>query len=201
MNYQKERLTQDAIDTACLALIGRGESLSSTKVHKEVGERGSFSTIQKFITDFKARNPEQSEQVANLPLKIEIPEGLKVLSENGLKAVWYQARELAHNELEVQREALRKAEEDINLKIAELQEFSDNQTNTIEVLREQLGQVTIELNEHKAALDTERATTTALTEKLNSALHDLELSAIENKTLTQRLIESKESHDKQERLG
>jgi chromosome segregation ATPase len=197
MNYQKERLTQDAIDTACLALIGRGENLSSTKVHKEVGERGSFSTIQKMIKDWQARNPEQSEQVENLPLKIDIPESLKNAGDNALKAFWHQAREIAHNELEIQREALKKAEDDVNLKIEELQEFSDNQANSIEVLREQLGQVTIELNEHKAALDTERATTTALTEELNSALHDLELSNIESRTLTQRLTESKESHDKQ----
>jgi chromosome segregation ATPase len=103
---------------------------------------------------------------------------------------------LAHNELEVQRESLRKAEEDINFKIAELQEFSDNQTNTIEVLREQLAQVTAKSAELDQLLTTERATTSALTEKLNNALHDLELSGIENQTLTQRLNESKESHDR-----
>lgn len=90
-------------------------------------------TIQKMVKDWQARNPVESERVENLPLKADMPDSLKT--------VWHQVRELAHSELEVQRESLRKAEDDINLKIAELQEFSDNQTNTIEVLREQLAEV------------------------------------------------------------
>ena len=198
-NLLKEnRLKQDDVDTACLAVMQRGERVSTTTIHKEVGERGSFSTIQKMVKDWQARNPVESERVENLPLKADMPDSLKAVSDNALKAVWHQARELAHSELEVQRESLRKAEEDINLKIAELQEFSDNQTNTIEVLREQLAQVTAKSSELNQLLTNEHATTTALTEKLNSALHDLELSGIDNQTLTQRLTESKESHDKQD---
>jgi chromosome segregation ATPase len=194
--FKENRLKQDDVDAACIAVMQRGERVSTNTIHKEVGERGSFSTIQKMIKDWQARNPE-SEQVEKLPAKVDIPESLKTVSENALKAVWYQARELAHSELEVQREALRKAEDDINLKIDELQEFSDNQANTIEVLREQLAQVTAKSAEFEQLLQIEHATTAALTEKLNSALHDLELSRIENQTLTQRLTELKESHDKQ----
>lgn len=197
-NLLKEnRLKQDDVDSACLAVMQRGERVSTTTIHKEVGERGSFSTIQKMVKDWQARNPVESERVENLPLKVDMPDSLKAVSDNALKAVWHQARELAHNELEVQRESLRKAEDDINLKITELQEFSDNQTNTIEVLREQLSEVTAKNAECEQLLQAEHATTSALTEKLNSALHDLELSGIENQTLSQRLTESKESHDKQ----
>jgi chromosome segregation ATPase len=197
-NLLKEnRLRQDDVDSACIAVIQRGERVSTTTIHKEVGERGSFSTIQKMVKDWQARNPVESERVENLPLKADMPDSLKASSENALKAVWHQARELAHSELEVQRESLRKAEDDINLKIAELQEFSDNQTNTIEVLREQLAEVTAKSSELDQLLTTERAATTVLTEKLNGALHDLELSGIENQTLIQRLSESKDSHDKQ----
>jgi len=149
------------------------------------------------VKDWQARNPVESERVENLPLKSELPESLKAVSDNALKAVWHQARELAHSELEVQRESLRKAEEDINLKITELQEFSDNQTNTIEVLREQLAEVTANSADFEQRLIAEHATTSALTEKFNSALHDLELSGIDNQTLNQRLNESKDAHDKQ----
>lgn len=195
--FKENRLKQDDVDTACVTVMQRGERVSTTTIHKEVGERGSFSTIQKMVKDWQARNPVESERVENLPLKADMPDSLKAVSDNALKAVWHQARELAHSELEVQRESLRKAEEDINLKIAELQEFSDNQTNTIEVLREQLAEVTAKSSERDQLLTTEHATTAALTEKLNSALHDLELSGIENQTLIQRLSESKDSHDKQ----
>lgn len=199
MNHllKENRLKQEEVDEACIAIMQRGERISTNTVHKEVGERGSFSTIQKMVKDWQARNPEQLEQIENLPLKIDIPESLKNAGDNALKAFWHQARELAHNELEVQRESLRKAEDDINLKIEELQEFSDNQANTIEVLREQLAEVTAKSLELEQLLTTEHATTTALTEKLNSALHDLELSGIDNQTLAQRLNESKESCNKQ----
>jgi len=147
---KENRLKQTEIDEACNAVMQRGERISTTTIHKELGERGSFSTIQKMMKDWQARNPEQSDRVENLPLKADIPETLKGAGENALKAFWYTARELAHNELEVQRESLKKAEEDINLKIEELQEFSDNQTNTIEVLREQLEQMTAERIEREA---------------------------------------------------
>lgn len=194
---KENRLKQDDVDNACLTLIERGERISTTNVHKEVGERGSFSTIQKFITDFRTRNPEQLEQVENLPIKADIPESLKTVSDTAFKAVWYQARELAYSELEVQRESLKKAEDDINLKITELQEFSDNQANTIEVLREQLGQVTAKSSELDQLLQTEQATTNSLTKQLNQALHDVELSTIENQTVNQRLTESKTLHEKE----
>lgn len=198
MNHllKENRLKQEEVDAACIAVMQRGERVSTNTIHKEVGERGSFSTIQKMVKDWQARNPAESERVENLPLKVDIPDTLKTAGDNALKAFWNAARELAHSELEIQRESLKKAEDDINLKIMELQEFSDNQANTIEVLREQLGQSTAELTTHKTALETERATTAALTEKLNQALHDLELSGIENKTLNQRLTEAKALHDK-----
>jgi chromosome segregation ATPase len=194
---KENRLKQSEIDEACTAVMQRGERISTTTIHKELGERGSFSTIQKMMKDWQARNPEQSERVENLPLKADIPETLKSAGDNALKAFWHTARELAHNELEIQRESLKKAEEDINLKIEELQEFSDNQTNTIEVLREQLGQITAEHTELKEEQETTNTTLTSLTEQLQQARHELELSNIENQTLTQRLTEAKEAHEEQ----
>lgn len=194
---KENRLKQSEIDEACNAVMQRGERISTTIIHKELGERGSFSTIQKMMKDWQARNPEQSDRVENLPLKVEIPETLKDAGENALKVFWHTARELAHNELEVQRESLKKAEEDINQKIEELQEFSDNQTNTIEVLREQLGQMTAENTELKANQETTHATLASLTEELQQARHELELSNIENQTLAQRFAEAKELHELQ----
>jgi chromosome segregation ATPase len=194
---KENRLKQSEVDEACTAVMQRGERISTTTIHKELGERGSFSTIQKMMKDWQARNPVESERVENLPLKADIPETLKGAGENALKAFWHTARELAHNELEVQRESLKKAEEDINLKIEELQEFSDNQTNTIEVLREQLGQMTAENTEHKARLETTNATLASITDQLHQTTHDLELSKIENQALTGRITEAKETHEAQ----
>jgi chromosome segregation ATPase len=194
---KENRLKQAEIDEACNAVMQRGERISTTTIHKELGERGSFSTIQKMMKDWQARNPEQSERVENLPLKADIPETLKGAGENALKAFWNTARELAHNELEVQRESLKKAEEDINLKIEELQEFSENQTNTIEVLREQLGQMTAENTELKTREETTNATITSLTEQLSQTRHELELSNIENQALAERFAEAKELHELQ----
>lgn len=194
---KENRLKQTEIDEACIAVMQRGERISTTIIHKELGERGSFSTIQKMMKDWQTRNPEQSDRVENLPLRVEIPETLKGAGENALKAFWHTARELAHNELEVQRESLKKAEEDINLKIEELQEFSDNQTNTIEVLREQLGQMTAENGELKANQETTTATLASLTEQLQQTRHELELSNIENEALAGRFAEAKELHELQ----
>ena len=194
---KENRLKQIEIDEACNAVMQRGERISTTTIHKELGERGSFSTIQKMMKDWQARNPVESERVENLPLKADIPETLKGAGENALKAFWYTARELAHTELEVQRESLKKAEEDINLKIEELQEFSDNQTNTIEVLREQLGQMTAENTVLKTNLETTNTSLASITEQFQQARHELELSNIENQALAQRLTETKETHEEQ----
>lgn len=194
---KENRLKQIEIDKACTAVMQRGERISTPIIYKELGERGSFSTIQKMVKDWQARNPVESERVENLPLKADIPDSLKGAGENALKAFWNTARELAHNELEVQRESLKKAEEDINLKIEELQEFSDNQTNTIEVLREQLGQMTAENTELKARLETTNATLTTTHEQLQQARHELEVTNIENEALAKRLAEAKELYELQ----
>jgi chromosome segregation ATPase len=194
---KENRLKQTEIDEACIAVMQRGERISTSIIYKELGERGSFSTIQKMVKDWQARNPEQSERVENLPLKADIPETLKSAGENALKAFWNTAREVAHNELEVQRESLKKAEEDINLKIEELQEFSDNQTNTIEVLREQLGNVTAENTKLQIERENTNTTLASLTEQLQQARHDLELSNIENQAMTERITEAKVLHEEQ----
>lgn len=189
--FKENRLKQEEVDVACIAIMQRGERISTNTIHKEVGERGSFSTIQKVIKDWQIRHPEQTERVENIPAKTEIPESLKTTGDNALKAVWHQARELAYRELEVQRESLKKAEDEINLKIAELQEFSDSQSNTIEVLREQLAEVTAHNAEFAQLLQIERSTTSALTEKNGQLSHDLELSTLENQSLSQRFSELK----------
>jgi chromosome segregation ATPase len=194
---KENRLKQSEIDEACNAVMQRGERITTTTIHKELGERGSFSTIQKMMKDWQARNSEQSERAENLPIKADIPEVLKSSGENALKAFWNTARELAHNELEIQRESLKKAEEDINLKIEELQEFSDNQANTIETLREQLEQVISEHTELKTEQENTNTTLTNLTDQLQQARHELELSNNQNQTLAQRLMEAKETHEKQ----
>jgi chromosome segregation ATPase len=197
MNHllKENRLKQDEVDNACVAIIERGERISTNTVHKEVGERGSFSTIQKMIKDWQARHPEQTATIEKQPEKVEIPESLKTAGNAALKAFWTQAVGLAHSELETQREALKRAENEVNLKMEELQEFSDNQDNTIEVLREQLAQITAKNHELESALTTEQTKTTELTDKLNHARHELELSQIELKALNQRLSDEKTAHE------
>ncbi len=155
MNHllKENRLKQDEVDAACVAIMQRGERISTNTVHKEVGERGSFSTIQKMIKDWQTRNPEQSEQVNTLPVVVDIPEALKTAGNNALKAFWQQAMEIAQNELKTQQEALKRAEDEVNLKMAELQEFSDNQADTIEALREQLAQRDAERDQLKAEFE------------------------------------------------
>jgi DNA repair ATPase RecN len=55
----------------------------------------------------------------------------------------------------------------------------------------------LELASVKSALETQQGLTTHLTEELQKAIHDLELSRIEYQTLTQRLSEIKALHDKE----
>jgi DNA repair exonuclease SbcCD ATPase subunit len=194
---KENRLKQTEVDEACATLMQRGERISTTTIHKELGERGSFSTIQKMMKDWQTRNAEPSHSTETHTFKADIPDSLKSAGENALKAFWHTAQQLAHNELEIQRESLKKAEEDINQKIEEIQEFSDNQTNTIEVLREQLGKITAENTELKAKQETTYATLASLTEQLSQTQHDLELSNIQNQALTERLAEAKETHEEQ----
>lgn len=168
-NIKENWINQEQVDNACIAITQRGERIGTTGVHKELGERGSYSSLQKKIKIWQAENSEIAEALKKLPLKIEIPENLQETGMNALKTFYQQARQHAQDEVEVMRESLKRSEADIKEQIIEISAFSDNQTETIESLRTSLESITTE----KIALEIRQ---TALNTDLNQCRDDLKVS-------------------------
>ncbi len=168
-NTKDNWITQEQVDNACFNITQRGERVSTTAVHKELGERGSFSSLQKKIKIWQAQHSEIAEAAENLPLKVDVPEALQETGLNALKAFYQQARQHAQDEVEVMRESLKRTEAEIKEQIAEISAFSENQTETIENLRASLENV----NSEKTALE---AAQTALNADLSQCRDDLKAS-------------------------
>jgi len=181
-NTKDRWLTEVEVNSACEAIIARGERVTTNAVYDELGQRGSFKTIQKHIKTWEAENSDQLDEIKNLPITAEIPESIEETGKKLLKTFWNEAKTKADAELDVQREALQQAEIITNHKVDEITVFSDKQTETITILREQLAELQTQL--------TKEQNNTSKLNELMAKEHD-KLSAVEKeRDLSKQAVEN-----------
>ena len=143
------RLTENEVHAACVEIAAQGERPSSLALLRRLG-RGSLTTITKHLNSWNSTNQAQSVDASALPVTVQLPEELAKAGEDGLKKLWSMAKNEADKELEIQREALRQAELQNQVKVEEAFQFSEAQTLTIEGLEEKLAVIKTELSQEKA---------------------------------------------------
>lgn len=144
------RLTEEEIHIACADIAAQGEQPTSLKLYELLG-RGSMSTISKYLRTWKQTDEAKSLEADSLPRVVELPEELTKDSEDLLKKIWNVAKGLANREIEAQREALRQAEKDSQVRVEEAFAFSEAQEMKIERLEEDLRTLRKQFeDEHKA---------------------------------------------------
>ena len=182
-NTKDKWLKQEDVHAACESIKARGERVSTNSVYDELGERGSYKTIQKFIVIWGAENSEQLEEIKNLPVSAEIPESIEGIGKKLLKTYWNEAKAKADAELDIQREALKQAEANANNKVDEITLFSGKQTETITVLREQLAEQQTQLTNEKNKTDKLNELISQEHDKLNTIEKERDLSIQEVKNI------------------
>jgi len=125
------KLTEEDVHAACAEIAAQGERPRSVALYDKLG-RGSMSTITKYLNTWNASEEAQALKPDALPMVVKLPDELSKDGEDLLKRMWNTAKGIADAELEIQREALKQAEQANLLKVEEAFKFSDAQAMKID---------------------------------------------------------------------
>lgn len=129
------RLTEEEVHAVCAEIAAQGERPRSVAIYEKLS-RGSLTTITKYLNTWNASDEAQAFKVEALPIVVKLPEELSKDGEDLLKRMWNTAKGIADAELEIQREALRQAEQANQKKVEEAFAFSEVQEMKIEQLED-----------------------------------------------------------------
>jgi chromosome segregation ATPase len=129
------RLTEEEVHAACADIAAQGERPTALALLEKLG-RGSLTTITKYLNTWQATDEAQALKIEALPAIVKVPAELAKEGEDLLKRMWNTAKGIADADLEVQREALKQAEQATQIKVEEAFKFSEVQNLKIEQLED-----------------------------------------------------------------
>lgn len=132
-----ERLTEKEVHEACAEIAGQGERPTVLTIYHRLGH-GSLSTITKYFGTWKKSEEAEAFKAEELPAVVQLPEELTKEGEDLLKRMWNVAKNLTDAELDIQREALKQAEQASQKRVEEAFAFSEAQSLKIERLENTL---------------------------------------------------------------
>lgn len=138
------RLTEDDVHAACAEIVAQGERPTTLLLYDKLG-RGSMTTISKYLSSWQATDEAQTIKADALPAVVKLPAELEREGEGLLKKMWHVAKGIADEELDVQREALKQAEQANQTKVEEAFKFSEAQSLKIDRLEDALEALKVQL--------------------------------------------------------
>lgn len=144
------RLTEDEVHAACADIVAQGERPTALALLDKLG-RGSLTTITKYLNTWHATGEAQALKIEALPAIVKVPAELSKEGEDLLKKMWNTAKGIADEELDIQREALKQAEQANQAKVEEAFKFSEAQNMKIERLEDELAKLQAELQEEQGS--------------------------------------------------
>jgi hypothetical protein len=157
----QRKLTETIILGAISEIVDRGEQPSTTLIHDQVGNIGSFATINKVFHPWRDNH---EKNLSELPTEVLLPSELEESFIQLAKKVWTQATHISNNELEKQREALAQVEHEVKLELSDAIKIGEVSENARTELQEQL--------DKQNALNNELSEKAILLEKENEMLKD-----------------------------
>jgi chromosome segregation ATPase len=202
------KLTEEEVHAACVDIVAQGERPTALTLLDKLG-RGSLTTITKYLNTWQATDEAQALKSETLPAVVKVPAELSKEGEDLLKKMWNTAKGIADEELEIQREALKQAEQANQAKVEEAFKFSEAQNMKIERLEDDFNSIRKQFEaEYKAHKETRSQLADA--EKINVGIlkdndrlqHDIaelkkQLAALEeaNKAAAQEKQALQKQHD------
>jgi chromosome segregation ATPase len=148
------KLTEEEVHAACVDIVAQGERPTALTLLEKLG-RGSLTTITKYLNTWQATGEAQALKIEALPAVVKVPAELAKEGEDLLKRMWHTAKGIADEELEIQREALKQAEQANQAKVEEAYKFSEAQNMKIERLEDDFTSIKKQFDaEYKAHKET-----------------------------------------------
>lgn len=131
----KRKLTDEMVLNAINAIVERGLEPSTTLIFEEVGEIGSYGTINKVFHPWRDT---KEESVSDTPVEVIVPGELEEAFTQLAKKVWGQASLISINKLDKEREALDQKEQRYIKELAECKNIGAKTEKAREEMEEQL---------------------------------------------------------------
>jgi chromosome segregation ATPase len=148
------KLTEEEVHDACADIVAQGERPTALALLDKLG-RGSLTTITKYLNTWHATSEAQALKTEALPAIVKVPAELSKEGEDLLKKMWNTAKGIADEELEIQREALKQAEQANQAKVEEAFKFSEAQARKIDRLEDDFNSIRKQFEaEYKAHKET-----------------------------------------------
>jgi DNA repair exonuclease SbcCD ATPase subunit len=142
------KLTEEEVHAACADIVAQGERPTALTLLDKLG-RGSLTTITKYLNTWHTTGEAQALKIEVLPAVVKIPAELSKEGDDLLKKMWNTAKGIADAELDIQREALKQAEQATQLKVEEAFGFSEAQSMKIDRLEDAIAGLQTELEEEQ----------------------------------------------------
>lgn len=208
-------ITQEEVAQACRELMKAGESLSAVKVRKLIGDKGGYSTIQKFIKGWRESEEAREAKADQLPAVVQLPESFSEDAMLFLKKVFKLAQDEHAAKVEQIHQEREQAVAAAQADVQEAVDYAEELGNQAEKLKEDLAAEKIKvaqleetvgtLKGHVAGLERERGeleneadASAAQIEKLTSIVSELEkqvaLLTQERDMASRSMAEAKAEH-------
>ena len=174
-------ITQEEVAQACRELMKAGESLSAVKVRKLIGDKGGYSTIQKFIKQWRESEEAREAKADQLPAVVQLPESFNEDAMLFLKKVFKLAQDEHAAKVEQIHQEREQAVAAAHLEVKEAVDYAEELGNQAEKLKEDLAserQKTAHLEEVVGTLKAQVSTLERERDKLEDEV-DVSASQIE----------------------
>ena len=131
-------ITQEEVAQACRELMKAGESLSAVKVRKLIGDKGGYSTIQKFIKQWRESEEAKEAKADQLPAVVQLPESFTEDALLFLKKVFKLAQDEHAAKVEQIHQEREQAVAAAQLEVQEAVDYAEDLGNQAEKLKEDL---------------------------------------------------------------
>lgn len=184
-------ITQEEVAQACRELMKAGESLSAVKVRKLIGDKGGYSTIQKFIKEWRESEEAKEAKADQMPAVVQLPESFSEDALLFLKKVFKLAQDEHAAKVEQIHQEKEQAITAAKLEVKEAVDYAEDRGNKADILKEELaserqkvaqmeemigtlkGQV-VNLDRDRVELKNEVDASSAQVKKLTSIVSELE---------------------------
>lgn len=208
-------ITQEDVAQACRELVKAGESLSAVKVRKLLGDKGGYSTIQKFIKGWRESEEAREAKADQMPAVVQLPESFSEDAMLFLKKVFKLAQDEHAAKVEQIHQEREQAVAAAQADVQEAVDYAEELGNQAEKLKEDLaaekmkvaqleetvgalkGQV-VNLERERGELENEADASAAQIEELAGLVSELEkqvaLLTQERDMAARSMVEAKAEH-------
>ncbi len=194
-------INKEAFLTAVQELSERGDKITQSSIRERLGNRGSFTTINDWLKEWRQQHESQIKQAASLPM---IPDEIKVV----MNQLWRTAIDAgkaqyqdAIKEYQDKRDEIIQEKHHLLSEIKRLQERVDGQQSGLTSFSDELNQANAELKAAQTLADERSMQINKLQTEVETCRQTAQTEIQKNQLLTQQAHRSANLENKHDKMN